>query len=321
MALSEYFSGLDHTGVVPILGYPGLNIERATVRECLLDPKLHTQMIRTVLEHFFPDVALPLLDLTVEAECYGLRAEYSLHEPPQLRKTIPLPLWVDEKPDGGRISLMVETARQMVNQIRNVPVGFYVTGPFTLAGQVVGLQNLFIGLIKDREKVLNVVNSCTATVVDYTRRLKETGLDFLVIADPTPSLISPKQFDDFAKGPLVDVVKAFSGDVILHICGRSGHLLKQMAETGATGVSIDENVRLATAVNTLPSNMAILGNYSPTKLAHQTPDQIRTEVNEMLSSVHDGQIVASTGCDISASTPELNIQTFIRTAKAFERTN
>ena len=157
--------------------------------------------------------------------------------------------------------------------------------------------------------------------MDYAKRLKDTGLDFLVIADPTPSLISPKQFDDFAKGPLVDVVKAFSGDVILHICGRSGHLLKQMAETGAAGVSIDENVRLATAVSTLPSNIAILGNYSPTKLAHQTPDQIRAEVSEMLSSVHDGKIVASTGCDISASTPELNIQTFIRTAKAFERTN
>ena len=63
-----------------------------------------------------------------------------------------------------------------------------------------------MGLIKDQDNALNLVNSCTATVVDYARQLKETGLDFLVVADPTPSLLSPKQFSDFAKPPLVKVV-------------------------------------------------------------------------------------------------------------------
>jgi len=321
MALSDYFSGLDHTGVVPILGYPGLNIEGATVRECLLNPKLHARIIRKVHDHYRPDAALPLLDLTVEAECYGLKAEFPRQEPPQLRATIPLKSWVDEKPDGSRIPLMIETAQLMSDQITDLPVGFYVTGPFTLAGQVVGIQNLFIGLIKDREKTLNLVNSCTATIVDYTKQLKEAGLDFLVIADPTPSLLSPKQFNDFAKTPIANVVKTFSGDSILHICGRSGHLLKQMAETGATGVSIDENVKLATATSTLPSSMVILGNYSPTKLAFETPDNIRTDVKQMLSNVSEGKVVASTGCDISASTPEINIHTFIQTVKSYAKAN
>jgi len=319
MALSEHFSALDHAGVVPILGYPGLNSEGATVKECLLNPELHAKIIRKTLDHFHPDAALPLLDLTVEAEAYGLKAEYSEREPPHLRSCIPLKCWVDEKPDGSRIPLMVETARLSSSQISEVPVGFYVTGPFTLAGQIVGIQNLFMGLIKDQDNVLNLVRSCTTTIVDYTKQLKETGLDFLVIADPTPSLLSPKQFNDFAKTPLAKVVDAFSGDSILHMCGRSGHLLKQMAETGVTGVSIDENIKLSTAVNSLPSSMVILGNYSPTKLAFEKPDEIRTEVREMLSTVdREAQVVASTGCDISASTPEVNIHTFIQTVKTYD---
>jgi len=319
MALSEHFSALDHAGVVPILGYPGLISERATVKECLLNPELHAKVVRKTLDQFHPDAALPLLDLTVEAESYGMKPEYTDREPPQLRSFMPLKSWVDEKPDGSRIPLMVETARLISNQITGVPVGFYVTGPFTLAGQIVGIQNLFMGLIKDRDRVLNLVNSCTATIVDYTKQLKETGLDFLVIADPTPSLLSPKQFKDFAKCPIVNVVNAFSGDSILHMCGRSGHLLKQMAETGVSGVSIDENIKLTAAIDSLPNNMVILGNYSPTKLAFEGPDEIRTGVREMLSTVdREAQVVASTGCDISASTPEVNIHTFIQTVKTYE---
>jgi len=320
MALSEHFSALDHAGVVPILGYPGLNSEGATVKECLHNPELHAKIVRKTLDHFHPDAALPLLDLTVEAEFYGLKPEYTDREPPQLRSFISLKSWVDEKPDGSRIPLMVETARLISNQISKVPVGFYVTGPFTLAGQIVGIQNLFMGLIKDQESVLNLVNSCTATIVDYAEQLKETGLDFLVIADPTPSLLSPRQFNDFAKTPLVNVVNAFSGESILHMCGRSGHLLKQMAETGVTGVSIDENIKLATAVNSLPRKMVTLGNYSPTKLAFEKPDEIRRGVREMLSTVdREAQVVASTGCDISSSTPEVNIHTFIQSVKAYEQ--
>ena len=124
MALSEYFSALDHVGAVPILGYPGLSREGTTVKECLLNPKLHAKIIRETLHYFHPDAALPLLDLTVEAEGYGLKAEFSSREPPQLRSLIPLKSWVDEKPDGSRIPLMVETARLISTEISDVPVGF-----------------------------------------------------------------------------------------------------------------------------------------------------------------------------------------------------
>ena len=143
-------------------------------------------------------------------------------------------------------------------------------------------------------------------------------MDFLVIADPTSSLISPKQFDEFAKTQLMEVTRAFSGDTVLHICGRSGHLLKQMAETGAAGLSLDENVKLTDAIHSVPKNVVIFGNYSPTRLGYEKPNVIQTEVKEMLSTVNGSrQVVASTGCDISASTPEINIQTFIQTAKSY----
>jgi MtaA/CmuA family methyltransferase len=215
---------------------------------------------------------------------------------------------------------MVETARLIEAQISEVPVGFYVTGPFTLAGQIVGVQSLLMGMFKNPSGLLELLKSCTGTVVDYANQLKEAEIDFLVIADPTSSLISKRQFDDFSKPALARVVNAFSNDSVLHICGRSGHLLKQMVDTGAKGLSLDDNVKLTDATASVPKDVVIMGNYSPTKLAYESPETIRTEVRRMLDPLNgNGNVVASTGCDISASTPPANIHAFMRAVKTYAR--
>jgi uroporphyrinogen decarboxylase len=320
MMLSEYFGSLGRIGAVPILGYPGLRTEGITAEECLLNPVLHSRVVRSNLDRFHPDAALPLLDLTVEAECYGLRAGFKDRDPPELSFSIPLMSWAErETSERNRIPLMIDTARIISAQISDVPVGFYVTGPFTVAGQIVGIQNLLPGLTKARGVILDLLNSCTATVVDYASRLKDTEVDFLVIADPTSSLISPEHFDDFAKTSIVKVVKAFSRDSVLHVCGRSGHLLKQMVETGVAGLSLDDHVKLRDAVNSVPDDVVVLGNYSITSLADETPETIIAEVSNMLSGVDRAvNVVASTGCDISASTPPANIDAFIQGVKSYK---
>jgi len=321
MRLFEYFGSLGRVGVIPILGYPGLVTEGISAKECLLDPMLHLRVVRSNLHHFHPDAVFPLLDMTIEAECYDLRADFKDLDPPELSFSIPQESWGEKKtPELSRIPLMIETARMMSARISEVPVGFYVTGPFTLAGQIVGIQNLLPGLTKARDAILDLLNSCTATVVDYASKLKETDVDFLVIADPTSSLISPEHFDDFAKASIVKVVKSFSGDSILHVCGRSGHLLKQMVETGVVGLSLDDHVKLTHAVNSVPNDVLVLGNYSPTSLADETPETIAAEVRSMLSGVSGAvNVVASTGCDISAATPPANIHAFIQAVKSYEK--
>lgn len=323
MTLCEYFGSLGRIGVVPILGYPGLSTEGITAKECLLDPKLHSRVVRSNLDRFHPDAALPLLDLTIEAECYGLRADFNDRDPPELSASLPLESWAEKKTsEGNRIPLMIDIAQMISAQISDVPVGFYVTGPFTLAGQIVGIQNLLPGLTKARDVILDLLSSCTATVVDYASKLKETEVDFLVIADPTSSLISPEHFDDFAKASIAKVVKAFSRDSVLHVCGRSGRLLKQMVDTGVAGLSLDDHVKLTDAVNSVPDDVVVLGNYSPTSLADETPETVRAEVRTMLSGVNGAvNVVASTGCDISASTPPANIHAFIQAAKSYKKTD
>ena len=65
MELLEYFSSLHGKGVVPVLGYPGLAAEKVSAEECLRDPSLHARVVRTNLELYATDAALPLPDLSV----------------------------------------------------------------------------------------------------------------------------------------------------------------------------------------------------------------------------------------------------------------
>ena len=318
MSLREYFSSLHRRGVVPVLGYPGLTAEKVTAEECLFDPTLHTRVVRSNVALYGPDAALPLLDLTVEAESFGVKPIFKDADAPQIREFQPLERVTSRARTtfANRMSVMVDTAKRISDEVESVPKGFYVTGPFTLAGQIIGVEQLLLGLFKHPELISELMETCTLTIADYARHLEDAGVDFLVMADPTSSLVSPKQFDDFAKLPIAQVVKATSKEIVLHICGRSGHLLRQMVETGVAALSLDNNVRLTDAVTVVPNKVLVFGNYSPSDLAFKKTEAITAEVREMLSTVTKADnVVVSTGCDIPASAPPENIRAFMKAAK------
>ena len=90
MTLRDYFSSLDRFGVVPILGYAGLKIGGLTAQQCLHDPRLHAELVRSNLQQFEPDAVISLMDLTVEAESYGVNPLFSDYDPPEIRTYLPL---------------------------------------------------------------------------------------------------------------------------------------------------------------------------------------------------------------------------------------
>jgi uroporphyrinogen decarboxylase len=262
------------------------------------------------------------MDLTVEAECYGVHPVFKDYEPPEIRTHISLDNAISSErsiAESQRMSSMVEAARRISKQVKTVPTGFFITGPFTLAGQIVGVQQLLLGMFRAPDSVATLLESCTRTVVDYAKHLSETGIDFLVLADMSCSLISPKLFEQLAGPSMSSVVRAVSNDVVLHICGRVNHLLKQMGETGVAAISIDQNVSLVDAASVMPNGVLVFGNYSPTNLAVESIETIQANVTRMLSTVEKGSVVASTGCDIPVSTPPENIQAFVQSVKSHER--
>jgi uroporphyrinogen decarboxylase len=320
MRLYDHLRSFDRFAVVPILGYAGLRSAGLTAQQCLHEPRLHAELVRMNLQKFQPDAVISLMDLTVEAESYGLKPVFSDYDPPEIRTYLPLEAVAAPGTSEGsndRMSLMVETARQISQLMKSSPTGFFVTGPFTLAGQIIGVQQLLIGLSRSKAAISKLIADCTESIVSYADRLDDAGVDFLMMADMSSSLISPSHFEQYAKTPISKVVESFSKDVVLHICGRANHLIKQMVETGVAGISVDQNVPLPEALKSVPDYVLVFGNYSPVDLMTDRPEAIRTKVREMLSSVGDAEnVVASTGCNIPSSSPADNIHEFVQAAKS-----
>lgn len=318
----RYFSSMNRMGVAPILAYPGVKAKGLSARDCLLDPRLHADVVEFNLQRFGPDVALPLLDLTVEAEGFGVVPQFDELDAPSIQSHLPLEdsLSASHAPAPPRLSTMVEVAKIISREVKGIPKGFYITGPFTIAGEVVGIEELLRGVARGRPQIGELLERCTEASLAYAKALDATGIDFLVMAEPTSSLISLAQFEKYSKQHVARVKLAVSKDIILHICGGSGHLLRAMVETGVAGISLDQNVNLSDAVKAVPSDVLVLGNYSPVDLVLENPDQIKVNVRKMLYPVADARnVVASTGCDIPPMAPPENIEAFINTAKSFVR--
>jgi len=320
MNLRDYFTSFSRFPVVPIVSYPVARLLNLDLRKCLLeDPRLHADFICRVGEMLEIDAYLPLLDLTVEAELFGAKVDFSKHEAPRINNKLD----IDEihRIERTRIPLMVETARVAADKkLPGKPLGFYVTGPLTVLSQILGVERVMLHFARRSERIFLLLDSITDVCVEYARRLADAGVDFLMIADPASSLLSVGLFRIFSMPYLERLIKEISTDLILHICGKAGHLLEDISELGATGISIDQNVQLEEASSKLPKEMLIFGNYNPVNILLKSPKEIEEDVFKMLEHVRcDRRIVASTGCDIPPTAPIENINAFIRASKSMLR--
>jgi len=319
MELLTYFMKFDRVPVVPILGYPALISLNQTSSISLLEPEKHAKVVKYISEEYGTDALLPLLDLTVEAETLGVEVGYREIDAPRISRTIDIKE-VRRRKSNGRIPIMAETVGAIKKISGNLPVGFYVTGPFTIAGQVIGIANLLKFILTNPTTLPPLLDIVVETSIEYANKLNDSGADFIVIAEPSSSLISVSQFREFSKPYLRRLTKALDIGMVLHICGRSRHLLAEMIETGAAGISIDQNIPMLDAVSMAPKDILVFGNYSPVNLMMEDPATIRINVLNMLGSVKDRKnVVSSTGCDIPSKTPPENIRAFIETSKSIRR--
>ena len=80
-----------------------------------------------------------------------------------------------------------------------VPVSGTVTGPFTVASMLVGTENLLKGMVKQPDKVLQMMDIITENNNRYIQRLLDMGVG-VGFADPvsSTSLLRVKQYEKFS---------------------------------------------------------------------------------------------------------------------------
>lgn len=180
-------------------------------------------------------------------------------------------------------------------------------GPFTLAGQMFGVEAFMKATFKRKAEAHKTLEFATELLKRFYRPLVEDGIiSMMSIADPTGSgdLISARHFRNFCLPylkPLIDWGHEHHCYTWLHICGDTTDKLADIAETGADCFSLDYKVNLAAAKAAVGNKMCLAGNINPVSVLDQgKPLDVRQAGQACLEAVGGGTdgFILTGGCDL-----------------------
>lgn len=313
--------------VMPLVGTHAAGVAHIEVNKTLTNGHFMAEAALKALKYYGYDGVLTFMDLTLEAEALGCEVRYHPGTVPSVKKV--LLENIDDYDhiknskleEGKRVAEFLRAARIMRENIGSgVVLGALVTGPFTLAGQLLGMESLFENMILKADATHEVLERTADIAVAMTGKFFEEGVNMVIVLDPMASsdLISPLHFDLFAKPYLKRVVKAH-GDktfLVLHICGNTTEILAKMLECGYDGFSIDSKVDIGYAAHLLGNKAVLMGNVDPVGvLLNGTPEDVRKASASCIESSSESEyFIFSSGCEVPENTPEKNIKEMVRVA-------
>ena len=269
-------------------------------------------------------------DLCIEAEALGCEINVYAHSEDLLYPTIKKKLIHNESemdillPENlsgrGRIPLLCEAIRLIKEDIgAEVPIGTYVLGPFTLAGQIMELNDLLKLSFKKPEKVGKLLDLLADAIIIVAGEMEKAGADFITVREmgATSDVLSPRVFKSLIMPYLQKIFSKLTVPGVIHICGKTNDIVPFMAESGAKAISVDQKNDLAESRKKLGSETLIFGNYDPYNvLVSGSEDLVRQTMKRCMD---DGASAIWPGCDIWPTVPGENIRAMMDEVKKYRR--
>ncbi len=276
------------------------------------------------------DACVVPFDLCVEAEALGAKIntypdsedllyptikEKVIHSEDEMEISIPRDVH-----ERGRVPLVckaITLAKQALGE--EVTIGSYVLGPFTLAGQIMELNDLLKLYFKKPDRVGKLLEALTCVIVAVTRAYEKAGVDYLTVREmgATSDVLSPRVFKNLIQPHLKSIFGQISVPSVIHICGKTNDIVVPMMETGASAISVDQKNDVADTRKKLGDGALIFGNYDPYNvLVSGTTEQVRETMTKCLD---DGVSAVWPGCDIWPTVPPENFRTMMETVKMYRR--
>jgi uroporphyrinogen decarboxylase len=197
-------------------------------------------------------------------------------------------------------------------------------GPFGVAGDLMGQDNLFAAVYERPEFVKELMRIVTNKLVEY--------LDFCWEEEQLPV---PRDFawtDDLAAGLPAEVYRElvlqfekrlrfhFDGYVSLHMCGQTDHLLQifaddlQINEFQGFGYQVDLD-RIAAVMG---GRVVLLGNVNPMLIHSGTPDEVREATRKVIEKLAPKKgLIIQDGNNIPPGSPLENINAMMEAAQLY----
>jgi len=197
-------------------------------------------------------------------------------------------------------------------------------GPFSLATQIVGIEELLIALVEpDKEELVHrLLEYTTEQVIAYARALVAAGAHMTGMGDSIagPDVCSPYIYRRVALPYERRVVETLAADGIaidLHVCGDATRIIGDMAATGSPLLAVDYKIDRIAAKEATRGRTTLIGTVDPSAvMTLGTPDDVRVAARSDLEILAPGGgFILSPGCALPYDAPDENVRALVETAQ------
>ena len=198
-------------------------------------------------------------------------------------------------------------------------------GPFTNAGYLTGLTEIFRAIYERPDFVKELLRIVTDKIIQWLdfcwKELKLKTRDFAFTDDLAVSL-SPQTYEEFVLPYDKKLRFHFDGRILFHMCGRTDHLLRyfveelQIHEFQGFGWEVDK--RKITEL--MGGKVVLYGNINPITILRGTPKEVKEETKKAIETFgpYRGYIIQD-GNNIAPGSPIENINAMREAADEYRR--
>lgn len=312
----------------PVLSYPAIQMMGITVKELISSAEYQARGMQLVADAVDSLASVSLMDLSVEAECFGSTVKVTDGEVPTVVGAI---VTTPEEAENLKVpsvqscraGIYIDAIGKAKALISNRPVFAGVIGPFSLAGRLVDVTEAMILCFEDPDMLKTVLEKCTEFLINYIKAYKEQGADGVVIAEPLAGMLSPDLAAEFSHPFVKRIVDECQDEkflIVYHNCGNGAvRMLDGILSTGCKALHFGNAVDMRDVMKNVPSDVVAMGNVDPAGVfLAGTEEQVKAETLALLNDLGDyPNFVLSSGCDIPPLTPWQNIRAFFKAAKEY----
>lgn len=267
--------------------------------EMARDVGLFEKAIHREIETYQPDIVVVGCDVyNVEAEAVGCELFWpdSNEVPSVVRRVLRIGddlsrLSIPEPTKAARMPLHLEVGRRIQNRFgKERMVCGAMSAPFSIAAELVGLENLLLAMLDEPEWVVKVLAFTSQIARLYGKAFMERGLGIMLFdSHASPPLTSPELYRKLILPTTAAVIRYFREELGLRLVpyimgGDTAVVLEEILKTGANNVLCDFKADLKFFVRRLRDEPVLLrANLDPGFLQSQPENRIKAKVRQVLT--------------------------------------
>ena len=312
----------------PILFFPVVQLMNKTVKELISSSDNLAEGMKLIADRVDSAAAISLMDLSVEAECFGSQVVFAESEVPTIKGSIITEMEEVEalqipKIGTGRTEIYIDAVRKASKLILDRPIFAGMIGPYSLAGRLLDVTEIIYFCYDEPEMVTLLLDKVTEFLIFYGKAYKEAGAHGIMIAEPLAGMLSPNMEAEFSAPFVKRIVEALQDEnflVIYHNCGDNTiQMIDSILTIGADAYHFGNVIQMEEMLQHVPNDIVVMGNIDPvSQFCNGTPESIRKATLELMEKCNKyPNFIISSGCDIPPMSPWDNINAFFDGVKEF----